>query len=99
MDERRRAGFDGQRTARSLVSVRAELRLGDANGEYELRRVTTVNSGELHCESEGGTRRERASSGREMERAQRPIYRGARGRGEGAGVGRGDRDFNRPLMA
>jgi hypothetical protein len=43
---------------RSLVSVQVELRLGDVNGEYELRRVTTVNSGELHCESEGGTRRE-----------------------------------------
>jgi hypothetical protein len=41
-----------------LVSVRAELWLGDANGKYELRRVTTANSGELHCESEGGARRE-----------------------------------------
>jgi hypothetical protein len=56
--ERRRAGFNGQGKARSLVSVRAELRLGDANSEYKLQRVTTTNSGELHCESEGGARRE-----------------------------------------
>jgi hypothetical protein len=40
-DERRRAGFDGQGTTRSSVSVWAELRLGDANGKYELRRVST----------------------------------------------------------
>jgi hypothetical protein len=32
--------------------------MGNANGEYELQRVMTANSGELHCESEGSTRRE-----------------------------------------
>jgi hypothetical protein len=57
-DERRRAGFDGQGTTRSFVSVRVELRPGDVNDEYELRRVTMANSGELHFESEGGARRE-----------------------------------------
>jgi hypothetical protein len=41
-----------------LVSVRVELRLGDMNDKYELRRVTTANYGELHCESEGAARRE-----------------------------------------
>jgi hypothetical protein len=55
---------------------------------------------ELH----GGERRGREPRGRSelgvgKERARRPIYRGARGRGEGAGVGRGGRDFYRPLMA
>jgi hypothetical protein len=40
---------------------------GDANGEYELRRVTTANSGELHYESEGGTRRESELGQREGE--------------------------------
>jgi hypothetical protein len=57
-DERRRAGFDGQGTARSLVSVRAELRRcvwmagtnsGEvprmANGVDELRRGTTASGG------------------------------------------------------
>jgi hypothetical protein len=50
-DERRWAGFDGQGTTRLLVSVRAELRLGDTNGEYDLRRVST--DGERRTAADG----------------------------------------------
>jgi hypothetical protein len=62
-----------------LVSVRTELRLGDANSEYELRRVTTANSDELHYESEGGVRRESELGQREGE-GSTSIY--MQGRGE-----------------
>lgn len=35
-----------------------EALVGNTDGEHELRRGTAMNSGELHCESEGGARRE-----------------------------------------
>jgi hypothetical protein len=76
-DERRRVGFDGQGTARSFVSVRVELRPGDVNDEYELRRVTTANSANYTARAREA-REERVSSGRERERARRPFYRGGR---------------------
>jgi hypothetical protein len=50
-DEHRRAGFDGQGTTRSLVSVRTELRPRDANGEYELRRGS--RDGERRTDADG----------------------------------------------
>jgi hypothetical protein len=78
-DERRRAGFDGQGTTRLLVSVRAELRLGDTNGEYELRRVSTDGCGRSDDELHDG----------ELGTARAGARRRARGVAAGARVLRG----------
>jgi hypothetical protein len=58
----RRTGNECDRRA-----ARMELRRGNADGEHELRRGTAMNSGELHCEREGGARRESELEQREGE--------------------------------
>jgi hypothetical protein len=90
-DERRRAG-SGTRVRRTGGTDASSGR--GAAWTAKLRRGTrmvSTNSGEAPqtpaTTFDGEQQRERGELGVGRERARRPIYREARGRGEGAGLG------------